>query len=84
MKKEKLDKEELYKYKFCDCPKEDWEVIVVDYDENFNEESTIYHHCVNCDDDFIIENYYTGKFYYINPSIRDKMYKSRKNLIAKK
>ncbi len=65
---------DLHKYKQCSCPKDDWEVIVVDHDENFANRSTVYHHCVTCDEDFIIEDFDTGEIYFS----LDKKFQSRK------
>lgn len=55
---------DLFKYKKCSCPKDGWEVIIVDHDEYFNDRSTIYHHCDDCGEDFIIEDFYTGEILF--------------------
>lgn len=55
---------DLYKYKQCSCPEDGWEVIIVDHDENFDDKSTIYHHCADCEEDFVIEDFYTGEILF--------------------
>jgi hypothetical protein len=47
-------------YKKCSCPLEDWEVIVVDHEDAYNDESVIFHHCANCGEDFAVTDFYTG------------------------
>lgn len=54
-----------YKYKKCTCPKEYWEVIVYDRDEDFNDIATIHHHCDLCGNDFIIEDFETKEILYV-------------------
>lgn len=51
-------------YKKCKCSDDCFEVIVVDRDENFNDRSTIYYHCMNCGTDFAIVDFYTEEILY--------------------
>jgi hypothetical protein len=52
------------KYKKCDCPIEYWEVIIYDYDEDFNYKSTMHFHCDKCGIDWCIVDFYTEKVLY--------------------
>lgn len=47
------------KYKKCKCPELYWEVIIYDHDEDFDDRSTIHHHCDLCGIDFVVEDFYT-------------------------
>ena len=55
---------DLYKYTRCSCPKDDWEVIIVDHDEYFNDRSTIYHHCDDCGENLLILDFETDEVLY--------------------
>ena len=57
-------------FKRCNCPIESWEVIVVDKDEQFEDRSTIYHHCDECGEDYAILDYYTGEILYCNSKLK--------------
>ena len=48
----------------CECPASEKERIIVDHDENFNDLSTVYYHCQNCDIDEWIIDYYTSEILY--------------------
>jgi len=53
-----------YTHKHCNCPKNYWEIIIVDFDENFENKSTIYHHCDLCGIDWLITNYFDDSIIY--------------------
>ncbi len=59
-----MAKNNLLRFKMCNCPQEYWEEIVVDHDENFNDRSVIYFHCDFCGEDFAIIDFYTGEILY--------------------
>jgi len=65
MLKFKEEQQNRYLHKKCKCPKDCWEIIIVDHDENFNDEATIYYHCVYCGTDWLITDYYDeSKIFY--------------------
>lgn len=55
--KSKSKKYNRYKHKHCCCPIHYWEIIVVDFDENFSDNSTIYYHCDYCGVDWLITDF---------------------------
>ena len=57
-------------FKYCDCPIESWEVIIVDNDDQFGGRGTIYYHCDECGEDYAILDYYSGEILYLNPKLR--------------
>lgn len=52
------------KNKKCDCSNSYWEVIIYDYDEDFDFNSTIHYHCDYCGIDWFVTDFYTGKILY--------------------
>ena len=58
------EKSERYKHKHCKCPKGYWEIIIVDHDENFDDNSTIYYHCDLCGVDWLITDFYDESIIY--------------------
>jgi hypothetical protein len=52
------------KYKKCKCPKDYWEVIIYDHDEDYDDKSTIHYHCDFCGTDWYVMDFYTKKILY--------------------
>lgn len=57
---------ETTKYKHCKCPKVYWEIIIVDFDENYGGKTTVYHHCDFCGEDFAIVDFETEEIIFEN------------------
>ncbi|MBS1642054.1 MAG: hypothetical protein JST94_10675 [Bacteroidetes bacterium] len=55
-----------YHFKKCSCSREAWEMIVVDYDENYNYKRTTYFHCDDCGEDFAVLDFETEEILYLN------------------
>jgi len=53
-----------FEYKMCNCPREFWEIIIVDSDENYKDGTTIYYHCDYCSEDFIVKDFETEKILF--------------------
>lgn len=62
--KAKKTKYNRYKHKHCNCPKDYWEIIIVDHDENFNDEARIYYHCAFSGTEWLITDYYDESIIY--------------------
>jgi hypothetical protein len=56
-------------FKICSCPVDWWEVIVVNGDENFEDRSTVYHHCSRCSEDYAVIDYDTDEILYLYPML---------------
>lgn len=53
-----------FEYKMCNCPREYWEIIIVDSDENYEGRTTTYYHCDYCGEDFTVKDFNTGKILF--------------------
>lgn len=53
-----------FEYKMCNCPRESWEIIIVDSDENYEDRTTIYYHCDYCSEDFVVKDFETEKILF--------------------
>jgi hypothetical protein len=54
-------------YKICKCPLDSWEDIVVSGDENYDDRTTVYHHCDACGEDYAVLDYETNEILYLYP-----------------
>lgn len=58
------EKSERYKYKHCKSPKDCCENIIVNHDDNFDYNSTLYYHCACCFTDWLITDFYDKSTIY--------------------
>ena len=67
MEQERIyEQEDDYKYKFCNCDLEGWEVIVSQKEPDYDYRDVIYYHCDTCGKDFAVVDFYTNEILYYN------------------
>ena len=68
-------------HKKCECSIDDWEIIVVDHEEAFDDKSVIFHHCNCCGEDFAVTDFFSGDIlYYFNPYNTKRLQNSKKQM----
>ena len=51
----------MFQHKKCTCSEDFWEEIVVQNDENYQNRTVFYFHCVMCGEDFRVEDFESGE-----------------------